>query len=93
MTDPELLSYLIVFVISLFFSAIAIDRQTSITSFFAWICWYALGGFHLAFFYDSILLTVVWLFFALGTIFLIYGFALTISMMGEAKKKRELELQ
>jgi hypothetical protein len=91
MAEIEIVVYITVFLLGLFFSLLALDERSSVASFISWVVWFALAGFHLAYLYDTVFLSLSWLYFGLGLIFLVNGFALVVlSMQGKPDKDLEL---
>jgi len=92
MTDIELLSYLLMFMLSVLWSSLAIQRSGPIFSFLSWISWHTFAILHLLSSYSSTFYVLVWMFFGLGTIFLILALVKTWQQIQDSSRKREMEL-
>ena len=93
LTEIEIVAYLVVFLLSMFFSLLASMQKASIPCFISWICWYALAGFHLAYLYDNIFMTFTWVYALLGTVFLLYGIGITILNIQAVSSREEFEIR
>jgi len=92
MTESELIIYLLVFALNVLWSSIALNRQSITFGFLSWIGWFILAIQHLIVYYNSSFLTICWLYFGVGTIFLIWSLASAYQTFLQAKKEREMEL-
>jgi len=92
MTDIELMSYLLVFALSVIFSTFAVDRKSFTFSFLSMACWFTFATVHLYLAYASTLIVLAYLFMFLGLVFMVHGFARVFSSIAERKEEREWEL-
>jgi len=92
MTDIELLTYLLMFMLSIFFSSLAINREGPTFSFLSWLTWHMFAVLHLVSAYTSNFLVMVWLFFGLGTIFLVLALVKSFQQLRLGRQRREMEL-
>jgi len=93
MEDIELVTYLVVFALSLIFSMVALERKSSILSWLGTISWFVLSACHLALTQTSNFIIVSWMFVMMGIIFLLYGFALIFSNFQARRREREWEVR
>jgi NADH:ubiquinone oxidoreductase subunit 6 (subunit J) len=93
MEDIELVTYLLVFALSLICSMVAVDRKSSIFSWLGTVSWFVLSACHLALTQTSDFIIVSWLFVMMGLIFMVYGFVLVFSNFQTRRREREWELR
>lgn len=93
MQDIELLSYLLVFALSVIFSAFTVDRKSATFSFLSVLTWATLAMCHLSLAYTSDFIILAWLFIGLCLVFTVYGFALVIGNFVTKKREREWSVE
>ena len=89
MQDIELISYMLVFALSVIWSAFAVERKSSMFSFFGSVTWFTLAMCHLSLAYTSSFIVLAYLFTGLGLAFMVHGFALVIMSMQIKKREKE----
>ena len=93
MQDIELLSYLLMFALSVVFSAFAIERKSVVFSFLSVLTWFALGMCHLSLAVASDFIVLVWVFVGLGAIFFVYGCALVVVSVRDAAEQKRWSIE
>ena len=89
MEDIELISYLLMFALSVIFSAFAIERKSVVFSFLSFLTWAALAMCHLSLAYTTDFIILAWVFAGLSATFFVYGCALVVvSVRNAANQKR-----
>lgn len=92
MTDFELVCYLLVFGITIIFSAFSIERKSSIFSFLSMMFWFILAIVHVGIAGSSSFIHLAYLFGGVAFFFLVYGFALILSSLKADRSAKEWEL-
>jgi len=92
MNNVELIGYLLVFALSVFWSGFAINRKSSIFSFLSSITWHTLAVLQFYLAYSGVMLALTWMFFGIGMFFLVLGIAWAITNFLVTRKNREMEL-
>lgn len=92
MEDIKLLTYLLVFALSVVFSMFSVDRKSAVFSFLSMVTWFTLGICHLALSQASMFIVIAWLFTFLGFFFMVYGFALILLTFQTRREKEESEI-
>jgi len=93
MADIELISYLVVFALSVIFSSFAVDRKSSVFCWLSAVCWFTLSAVHLALTQTSSFIILSWMFVALGFIFVLYGFSMIFLSFRIRKTEKEWEIE
>jgi len=93
MEDIELLSYLLMFALSVVFSAFSIDRKSVVFSFLSVLTWSALAICHLSLAYTSGFIVLAWVFAGLGMIFFVYGCALVVVSVRNAAEQKKWSIE
>jgi hypothetical protein len=93
MEDIELVTYLLVFALSLIFSLAAVERKSSVLGWIGAASWFVLSGCHLALTQTTDFIIYAWFFVVMGWIFLVYGIALVFSNFQTRRREREWELR
>ena len=86
MAEIELVGYLILNGLSIFWSASALNTRKVIPALLSFVCWVTDAIVHLAFFADSPLQPVGWLFIGFALIFLILSFDAVFKMVEGGRK-------
>ena len=89
MEDIELISYLLMFALSVVFSAFAIERKSVVFSFLSVLTWFSLGMCHLSLAYTSDFIILAWVFVGVGWFFFVYGLYLVVESMRIKKQEKE----
>ncbi len=89
MSDIELITYVLVFAVSVIFSAYTVERESPLFSFLSALCWFVLAMTHLSLAYASDLIILAFLFVAFGLIFTIYGIAKQLLRIREATEHKK----
>lgn len=92
MTDIELITYLVMFALSVIFSTFTIDRKSVTFSFLSMLTWYFLAICHASLASATGFIFFAYLFVGLGLVYMVYGFALVISTLAMRKRQAEWEL-
>ena len=82
MAEVELVGYLMLNGLSVFWSASALNTRKVIPALLSFVCWVTDAVVHLALFADSPLQPVGWLFLGFALIFLILSFDATFNLFG-----------
>ena len=82
MAEVELVGYLMLNGLSIFWSASALSTRKAIPALLSFVCWVTDAVVHLAFFADSPLQPVGWLFLGFALIFLILSFDAAFNLFG-----------
>ena len=93
MEDIELISYLLMFALSVVFSAFSIDRKSVVFSFLSVLTWSALAICHLTLAYTSSFIVLAWVFAGLGATFFVYGCALVIVSVRNAAEQKKWSIE
>ena len=93
MQDIELIAYMLVFALSIIWSAFSVNYKSVVFSFLAMSSWFTLATMHLALAYSSMFLAVIWMFYGIGGFFLIFGFVLLIQTFRIQKEQSEMEVR
>jgi len=91
-TEIEVFGYTLFFIFCLFWTVFALDRKSIIGCFLSFVSWMAMSELQLAFFYDSVLFGVIGIYYGLGFVMLIVGFALILLKISETHKKKEWDI-
>lgn len=92
MTDIDLISYLLVFALSIIFSGFAVERKSSVFSFLSMISWFMLAICHVGVATSSSFISLAYMFVGIGFFFFIFGFALVLSAFQDKKRAQEWEI-
>jgi hypothetical protein len=92
MNTAELIGYLLVFALSVFWSSFAVNRRSAIFSFLSWITWHTLAMLQLYVGAGNVLAGLEWMFWGLGMFFFVLGLAWTLQNFLIAKKRKEFEI-
>jgi len=91
MQDIELLSYLLLFGLGVIFSILGVSRKSSIFCFFSMIPWFVLGMVQPYMATGTVYESLAYLWYGIGFLFIVFGFAFTFMSMLAGMKEKELE--
>jgi hypothetical protein len=89
MNQMDVLTYLIIFALSIIWSLTAINQKSAIFSFLAFITWLTEAATHLILAWDSNLMSIVYMYLGLALIFFVLGMGLGISQFLQGKKDKD----
>lgn len=92
MTEIELLSYLLMFALSIIFSSFTVERKSSIFSFLSMIAWFMLAICHVALASESIFIELAYFFAGLGVFFMVLGFGFIFTNIQMRRQEEEWEV-
>jgi len=93
MGDIELLSYLLMFALSVIFSAFTVERKSVVFSFLSMLTWFALGMCHLSLAVASDFIVLAWVFVGMGWVFFVYGLYLVVESMRIKKEQQKWSVE